>query len=59
MGGLNLTTGFIVQFILFQRLNLCLGQDAAFFGNLGLQGLQANLEVRQIMAQPDGTNAGR
>ena len=53
MGRLDLTAGFIIQLLLFEGLDLCLGKDAAFFGDFGFQRLQAGFEVCQIMAQPD------
>ena len=45
MGGVDLTTGFVIQFLFFQGLNLRLGQYQAFCGNPGFERLQAILEV--------------
>ena len=53
MSGLNLAAGLIVQLLLFKRLNLGLGQDCAFLGNLGFQRLEPLFEVGQIVPQPD------
>ena len=41
MGSLDLAAGFIVQLLFLQRLDLRLGQEDAFFGNLGFQCFQA------------------
>jgi hypothetical protein len=57
MGRLDLAAGCIIQLFLFQGLDLCLGQDTTFFGDFGLQRLQAGFDVRQIMAQPDRPHA--
>ena len=53
MRGVDFAPGLIVQFLLFQRLDLGLGEDDAFFGDLGFQGFQPRLEVGQVMAKPD------
>ena len=58
MSGLDLAASLIVQLLLFERLNLGLGQDCAFLGNLGFQRLQAGFEVCKILAQPDRANGG-
>ena len=50
MGCFDLTAGFIVQLLLFQCLHLCLGQDAAFLGNLDLQCFQAGFETSRDIA---------
>ena len=57
MGRLDLAAGCIIQLFLFQGLDLCLGQDTTFFGDFGLQRLQAGFDVRQILAQPDQSRA--
>ena len=57
MGRLDLAAGCIIQLFLFQGLDLCLGQDTTFFGDFGLQRLQAGFDVRQILAQPDQSHA--
>ena len=57
MGRLDLAAGCIIQLFLFQGLDLCLGRDTTFFGDFGLQRLQAGFDVRQIMAQPDRPHA--
>ena len=38
VGGINLAAGFIVQLLLFKRLGLGLGQNAAVLGDLGFKG---------------------
>ena len=49
-----------VQFLLFQRLDLGLGEDNALFGDLGLERFQPRLEVSQVVAEPDAAHpAGR
>ena len=48
--GVYLAPGFVVQLLLFQRLNLGLGKHDAIIGDLGLQGFQALFEVRQVVA---------
>jgi len=53
VGRLNLATGLIIELLALQRLNLGLGEDDAFLGHFGLQGLEALLEVGQVIAQPD------
>ena len=60
MGGFDLPARLIVHaFSSHERLNLGLGEnDATLGGHFGFQGLQAVLEVGQIMAQPDRPHAG-
>ncbi len=57
VGGLNLAGGFIIQLFLLQSLNLGFSKDDAVLCHFGFQGLQAILEVGQVMAQPDGADA--
>ena len=52
MGGLDLAADLIIQFFLFRRLYLRLGQNQIFSGNLGLQSQEAGLELGQIVPQP-------
>ena len=53
MRGADLAPGLVVQFLLFQRLDLGLGEDNALFGGLGLERFQPRLEVSQVVAKPD------
>ncbi len=50
--GLDLAPGLVVELLLLQGLDLSLGEDDAFFGDLGLQGFQMQFEVGQVMAKP-------
>ena len=56
MCGLDLAPGLVVELLLFQRLDLSLGQDDALFGDFGFERLQADLEVGQAVAYPDRTD---
>ena len=59
MGRLDLAAGCIIQLFLFQGLDLCLGQDTTFFGDFGLQRLQAVLTfVRSWRSQINRTPEG-
>jgi len=51
--GLDLAPGLVIQFLLFQRLDLGLGEKNALFGDRGFQGFQPCLEVGQVMAKSD------
>ncbi len=58
--GLDLAPGLVVELLLLQGLDLSLGKDDTFFGDLGLQGFQTQFEVGQVMAKPDAAHrAGR
>ena len=60
MRGVDFAPGLVVQFLLFQRLDLGLGEDNALFGDLGLERFQPRLEVSQVVAKPDAAHpAGR
>ena len=60
MRGVDFAPGLVVQFLLFQRLDLGLGEDNALFGALGLERFQPRLEVSQVVAKPDAAHpAGR
>lgn len=60
MRGFDLAPGLVIQFLLFQRLDLGFGENDALFGDLGLQGFQPHLEVGQVVAKPDAAHpAGR
>ena len=53
MGGLYLTTGLIIELLALQRLYLRLSEDDTVLRNKRFQGLEAQLEVGQVMAQLD------
>ncbi|PUB12056.1 hypothetical protein DFP92_11132 [Yoonia sediminilitoris] len=55
MGRLALTAGLIIQFLLFKRLHLGLGQDGALFGH---RRLEPGFEVGRIVPQPDRSDTG-
>ena len=65
MRGVDLAPGLVVQFLLFQRLDLGPGEDNALFGDLGLERFQPRLEVSQVAASqmprtpPGDTNTPR
>lgn len=59
MSGLYLTTGLIIEFLTFQRLDLRLCENDAVLSYKRLQGLEALFEVGQIMAQPDAAYSAR
>src|SRR5690606_1752031 len=59
MCSLDLAAGDIVIPLLFQGNDLRLGQYGAGFSNMLLQCTQPLPEVRQLIAQPDRTYAGR
>ena len=60
MRGVDFAPGLVVQFLLFRRLDLALGEDNALFGDLGLERFQPRLEVSQVVAKPDAAHpAGR
>jgi len=56
MLGFDLAVGFFVIFSLLQSDDLAFGKDQAFLGDLGLQGLQSQLEDLQVMAEPDAAD---
>ena len=51
MGGFDLATGLIIVLLFLKRLNLGLGKNDAISGHFRLQGLQAELEIGQIVTQ--------
>ena len=59
MGGFDFAMGQIIVLLTLQRRYLGISQQDALFGCLFLQRGQALLERGQVVAQPDGANAGR
>lgn len=54
---LDLAASLLIVFLLFKRLDLGFGQNAAICGDAGFQGFQVGFEVCQIMPQPDRPHA--
>ena len=49
MSGFDLAPNFVVQLLVFQRLDLGFSQHDDVIGDLGIQGFQAGFEVRHVM----------
>ncbi len=59
MGGFDFAMGQIIILLALQRRHLGIGQQDALFGCLFLQRGQTLPERGQVIAQPDGADAGR